>query len=277
MSGDQPKPGRGAVVAAQDAFHHESHEYDPSSPHLRHSKIRNAVVRDLTEMVQRSREATGGCRVIEVGAGHGTFTRTLVEAGAEVTVTEASRASADLLRERYRDEPRVTVFYDESGEDSLELSGAFDLVVCVSVLHHIPDYVGFIRSMIGKLRDGGSFYSVQDPLWYARLSRVTRTAHSGAYFAWRLGQGDYLQGLGTRMRRLRGVYNDSPSDLVEYHVVRDGVDEEAILELLSANFDRAEVFGYWSTQAPVFQRLGEKAGLRTNFGVRATGFHPHAG
>ena len=79
------------------------------------------------------------------------------------------------------------------------------------------------------------------------------------------------------MRRLRGVYNDSPSDLVEYHVVRDGVDEEAILELLSANFDRAEVFGYWSTQAPLFQRLGEMAGLRTNFGVRATGFHPHAG
>jgi 2-polyprenyl-3-methyl-5-hydroxy-6-metoxy-1,4-benzoquinol methylase len=261
----------GDVVAAQDSFHDSEHDYDPSSPHLRHPQIRNAVIRDLTGLVTRTVHRRGDCRVIEIGAGHGTFTETLLAAGAQVTVTEASRASAELLRERYAGNQRVEVFYDSTGEETLDLAGPFDMVVCVSVLHHIPDYLHFIEALVDKVNEGGAFYSVQDPLWYPRIGAMVHAAHMAAYMAWRVPQGDFRRGIGTRVRRFRGVYDDSPSDLVEYHVARKGVDEEAILGYLSTRFSDVHLFPYWSTQSPVLQLLGQVSRVKSNFGVVATG------
>lgn len=163
----------------------------------------------------------------------------------------------------------MTVLHDETGEECLSLPGPFDLVVCISVLHHIPDYLSFVDALTDKLGRGGSFYSVQDPLWYPRMPRVAHYSHMAAYFAWRLSQGNLRRGLATRVRRIRGVFNESESDLVEYHVVRSGVDELAILELLETRFESADVFSYWSTQSPTMQRLGEKTRFKTNFGVMA--------
>src|SRR4051794_12098246 len=125
MATSGSQTSRDAVVAAQDSFHDEQHDYDPSSPHLRHPQIRNAVVRDLTGLVRRTLDRTGRCRVIEIGAGHGTFTETLLAAGAQVTVTEASQASAALLQERYAGDGRVEVFYDSTGDETLGLPGRF--------------------------------------------------------------------------------------------------------------------------------------------------------
>jgi 2-polyprenyl-6-hydroxyphenyl methylase / 3-demethylubiquinone-9 3-methyltransferase len=262
---------RGSVVTAQDSFHDAQHAYEPGSPHLRHPQIRNAVTRDLQGLVGRARDRHGRCRVIEIGAGHGTFTETLLAGGAQVTVTEASQASAALLQERYAHDSRVQVFYDSTGEETLDLVGPFDLVVCVSVLHHIPDYLRFIDALTDRVEEGGAFYSVQDPLWYPRIGAAVHAAHMAAYFAWRVPQGDLWRGIGTRIRRLRRVYDDSPSDLVEYHVVRQGVDEEAIAEHLRAKFSDVDVFRYWSTQSPALQTLGQLTRMRSNFGVVASG------
>lgn len=259
-----------AVAAAQSAFHDQAHSYDAGSPHLRHAGVRNVVIRDLTELVKTCMTSFGRCRVLEIGAGHGTFTQTLLDAGATVTVTEASRTSADVLSERYRTDKRVTVLFDASGTDSLALTQSFDLTVCVSVLHHIPDYLKFIENLVAKVDQGGSFYSVQDPCLYSRMPPLTRRIQMTAYFAWRLTQGKYGRGAMTRLRRLRHEYNDSPSDLVEYHVVRDGLDEQAIHALLRPLFEDVELFSYWSTQSAVLQNLGARTAMRTNFGVRAS-------
>ena len=91
-----------------------------------------------------------------------------------------------------------------------------------------------------------------------------------AYLAWRLGQGNYARGLRTRWRRVRGVYSSSePSDFEEYHVVRDGVDAQALCELLTPLFKEVRVVEYWSTQSPAFQWMGERLRLRSTFGVVA--------
>lgn len=260
----------GEVVRAQDAAHAEGHDYVKGSPHLRHRKLREDIERRLTALVHDAIARTGDCRVLEIGAGHGTFTDVLVDAGARVTVTEASEASADHLRAAYAGDDRVNVFHDETGEFVLDQDETWDLAVMISVIHHIPDYVAFLDRLQGLVAPGGAIFSVQDPLFYPRRSRAAHVASRGSYFAWRLGQGNYARGLATRIRRLRGVYDESAeSDLVEYHVVRQGVDEEAIRTLLSARFD-VEVFTYWSTQGPVWQRLLEKTSLRSDFGIQAT-------
>lgn len=264
------RPEIDAVVAAQDAGHGEGHDYDKGSPHLRHTTLRTMVEGRLRELVASLIAETGGCRVLEIGAGHGTFTRCLLDAGATVTVTEASSSSAKRLLEEFGD--RIEVIHDETGEGVLDSDRQWDMAVMTAVLHHIPDYLAFLDRLCGLLRPGGALFTVADPVYYPRMSRRTHRTVRGMYLAWRVFQGGYRRGLSTRWRRLRGVYDDTnPSDLVEYHVVRDGVDEEAIRDLLAPRFADFELFTYWASQAPVFQKIGERTSMVCDFGLAARG------
>lgn len=259
-----------AVSRAQDVAHSDEFDYDKGSPHLRHAKLRGMVEARLTALVKAGIARTGSCKVLEVGAGHGTFTRCLIDAGATVTVTETSSASAEHLRRVFGD--AIDVRYDETGEGILAEAAQWDMAVMTSVVHHIPDYLSFLERLAGLVVEGGTIFTVQDPLYYPRMSKLAHRADRVAYLAWRVFQGNYGRGLATRMRRVRGVYADTePSDLVEYHVVRDGVDEEAIKALLDTLFADVEIFRYWSSQGPLFQRLGDRASLETTFGIEATG------
>lgn len=270
MSAEPAPVPRDAVVAAQDAGHGEGHDYDKGSPHLRHARLRTMIEHRLTVLVEQLGGDRGPCRVLEVGGGHGTFTQCLVDAGAEVTVTETSEASARALRERFGD--RVEVIHDREGVGILAEGRSWDLAVMTAVVHHIPDYAGFLDGLGERIAPGGALFTVADPLYYPRMPQLTHRTVRAMYLAWRVAQGDYRRGLATRLRRLRGVYDDSePSDLVEYHVVRDGVDEEAIRRGLEQRFADVEVFTYWASQAPVFQWLGERTPMVCDFGVQATG------
>lgn len=260
-----------AVTAAQDAGHGVDHDYELGSPHLRHRRLRTSIEARLTALVAETIARRGDCRVLEVGGGHGTFTRCLIDAGAHVVVTETSRASADLLRSTFPAD-KVTVIHDETGEGILADTRQWDLAVMTAVIHHIPDYLTFLDGLIKRLAPQGMLFTVADPLFYPRMSAVTHRLDRAAYLSWRLVQGDYARGLSTRLRRLRGVYDETqPSDLVEYHVVRDGVDEEAIRALCEARFESVEIFSYWASQAPVWQRIGDRTRLVTDFGVEAKG------
>jgi len=266
----EAEPHRDAVVAAQDAGHGHGHDYDKGSPHLRHTTLRSMVEGRLKKLVDASIAETGACRVLEIGAGHGTFTRCLLDAGATVTVTEASSASAQQLRDTFGD--AIEVIHDETGEGILDSGREWDIAVMTAVLHHIPDYVAFLDRLCGLLRTGGALFTVADPLYYPRMPKRTHRTVRGFYLTWRVFQGGYRRGLATRWRRLRGVYDETnPSDLVEYHVVRDGVDEEAIRELLEPRFEAFEVFSYWASQAPIFQKWGERTSMVCDFGLVASG------
>ena len=260
-----------SVVGAQSDSHSHDHDYRVGSPHLKHDSVRSMVERRLQDMV-RATSGPDGCHVLEIGAGHGGFTDVLLASGAQVTVSEVSEASAERLSRRFTGNPDVRVIHDASGEDVLRIDEQWAAVVMISVLHHIPDYLSFVRAVADKVRPGGGFLSVQDPIWYPRRTRAAHVASRGSYFAWRAFQGELRRGLATRTRRLRGIYDDSePSDLVEYHVMRNGVDEEAILRVLAEDFDSVDVFRYWSTQSGSGQRIGERFGRLTDFGVAATG------
>lgn len=262
-------PADSQVVLAQDRAHPAGHDYDKGSPHLRHPQLRSMVQGRLEALVAEAIARTGRCRVLEIGAGHGTFTETLLAAGATVTVTETSRASAQHLRAVFAGDRRVRVLYDATGEELFELGETFDLAAIISVLHHIPDYLAFLHRLGDRIEPDGAIFSVQDPLFYPRRSLPAHVASRGSYFLWRLGQGEVRRGLRTRLRRLRGVWSETEeSDLVEYHVVRQGCDEEAIREALDPAFEVA-IFRYWSTQSPLLQRLGERTRLRSDFGVVA--------
>lgn len=261
----------GVVERSQDAIHGNGFDYTVGSPHLRHDRLRlrldTRIRGEIAAILQRRSE----CAVLEIGAGHGFFTDTVLSAGASATVTEMSSASFDYLAEHFRDDARVRVVYDCDGGAPFRDQLRYDVILLISVIHHIPDYLGVIQKLCDTvLRPGGTVITFQDPLWYPRRTRYQRMSSWAPYFAWRVTRGDYRRGLATRWRRLRGIYSDSePSDLVEYHVVRRGVDELALQALLERRFAEVEVDRYFSTQSPLLQSICEKRSPHNTFGMVA--------
>jgi SAM-dependent methyltransferase len=257
----------------QERHYTDTIEYWRGSPHIAHPRLRDQLTSVLRETLRDLRQAGLPLDVLEVGAGHGGYTEVALAAGATVTAVDMSRPALDELRRRYGTNQRLTTVHTADG--SLDaLDGQFSLLLLVSVLHHIPDYRAFVGNALTFVRPEGALLSLQDPLHYTRVGRRVRLLDRGSYLIWRLGQGNLTTGVATMSRRARRVYDDTkPSDTVEYHVVRQGVDEEALVELLAPRFTDVGVLRYWSNQLPAGQSLGERLQLQNTFGIRAVGRH----
>ncbi len=256
----------------QELGHGPDHDYRAGSPHLKHSSLAES----LTAVVRSAIDSVAGrglpLTLLEIGAGHGGYTEPALAAGCSVTATETSRSSVERMRARFRSNPRFSVAFSPDGSLDVLGEATFSLVLCASVLHHIPDYLTFVDQAVDRLNPGGGFVSVADPLWYPRLRRVDYRASRVAYLAWRTTRGNYRRGISTQWRRLRGVYDPgNPADMVEYHVNRSGVDEQALVDLLEPRFSSVRLLPYWSTQAAVFQHLGDRLGTRNCFALLAEG------
>jgi SAM-dependent methyltransferase len=242
-------------------------------PHLAHPELRAWTVQLVADAAQRAVSRGLPPRLLEIGAGDGGLTEPLLARGFEVTATEVSRPAVDRLRAAFDGNPRFTAVHDAAEDTSGVEGGPFAVVLCASVLHHIPDYLSVVERAIGRhLAPGGAFVSVQDPLRYDSMSPVAHRFDRAAYLLWRLGRGNRASGLVSLKNRLTGRLDPSrPGDMVEYHVVRNGVDERALQELLEPSFDELNVLTYWSNQARLAQRLGRRFGLANQFALVAEG------
>lgn len=86
-----------------------------------------------------------GQRLLEIGAGHGTFTERFAETGAVVAVEPGSDAAAR-LSERFVGDKRVTTV---AGVASDVVEDGFDAAVMINVLEHIEDEA----AVLGDLRE----------------------------------------------------------------------------------------------------------------------------
>jgi SAM-dependent methyltransferase len=259
------------MVNLQEVYYGSGIDYRKGSPHLSHWALYDRLTELLRTEVRRLDAQGLPLRVLEIGAGHGGFTEPALALNCDVTAVDMSEPAVGELRRRFGTNPKLEAIHDPAG-DLRGIDGEYTLLMCVSVLHHIPDYLGFLENATKRLAPGGALLTLQDPTWYPR-NRLAHRAERAAYFAWRLGQGKPGRGLQTRLRRMRGVYDETnPSDMVEYHVVRDGVDEQAILSFARERFAEASLIPYWSNQLKVAQGLGERLGLRSSFGIAARGY-----
>jgi SAM-dependent methyltransferase len=240
-------------------------------PHLAHPELRAWIINLLADVIERTTVRGLPARVLEIGAGGGAFTEPLLARGFEVTATEVSGPAVDRLRATFGGNPCFDVFLDEAEDASGVPGGPFSLVFCASVLHHIPDYLSFVEKVTGEhLAPGGAFLSVQDPLRYDTMSPAAHRFDRAAYLTWRLGRGNRLSGLVSLKNRLTGQLDPSrPGDMVEYHVVRNGVDEQALEGLLEPWFGALRVVRYWSNQSRLAQRLGRRWSLLNQFALIA--------
>lgn len=241
------------------------------SPHLKHPSVRK-FYRDLVVRVfNTAKRHAENPRVLDLGAGEGSATQAFLELGARVTATDISESQLTALGARCnRFGDRLAVRREEVSETLGRRGDEYDIVVMNAFLHHIPDYLSVVHEALSVLRPRGQLFSFQDPLRYDTLGRGEYFFSQGAYFFWRFFQGNYLQGLRTRIRRIRGIYiPGSKEDDAEYHVTRNGVDQNAIANLLASEAFACEVVRYFSTQSRAFQMLGNALGIANSFAVIA--------
>jgi len=255
----------------QESAYDATVDYRVGSPHLAHWRLNTLLTQLLREHIHAIARDGLPMTALEVGAGHGGFTEILLSSGCRVTALEASKPSVTVLEQRFGLNDNFEAIYTADGSlDAAE--GPFSLGVCASVLHHIPDYLDFLDQLSNRIGVGGSIVAIQDPLWYPRMSALIHRLDRVSYLVWRLGRGDYKRGLASMSRRIRGQLDETkPGDMVEYHVVRSGVDEDAVVTFLQSRFDHVELLPYWSNQMAAAQRLGEALKLRNTFAVVASG------
>lgn len=265
--GRSTSAGTSTVQHFQEETYAESWDYRAGSPHLVHRGLYDWLVSEVLGTLRAVRGQGLPPTVLEIGAGHGGYTEPVLAAGGQVTATEMSRPSLVHLQDRFGANSSFRGEFDPDG--SLDVLGdqRFSVMLCASVLHHIPDYMMFVRRAVSRhLLEGGSFISIQDPLWYPGVPFLMRTADRVAYLSWRMTQGQYTTGARTLLRRIRGVYDETnPADMVEYHAVRSGVDQDRLRAMLAESFQAVRLGCYWSTPSGVFQRAGTWLGLQNTF------------
>lgn len=259
------------IQALQERAYSAGYDYRANAPHLRHARLYDWFTSALRAEIAHVSQSGLPTTVLEIGAGDGAFVEPLLAAGAKVTATEMSRDSLAALQSRFRTNPAFEAVFDPEGSlDDLD-GRRYAIVLYASVLHHIPDYLAALSNACDHhLMPGGTLMTIQDPMWYPSLRRGVRSTSEVMYLTWRLTRGDLLRGIRSRSRRMRHeLRTDEPSDMVEYHAVRNGVSQDDIARLLSARFEHVAVTQYWSAHAPIWQRTGQRLGLRNTFAVRA--------
>jgi SAM-dependent methyltransferase len=249
-------------------------EYAEGAPQIKHAVLRG-LYRELAASVYR--EACGTCQqpsLLDLGAGEGSMTRPFLELGARVTVVDISeRRLAALQASCTGHTDRLELICDDVWNaiaKARKNGRQFNIVTMNAFMHHIPDYIGLIREAMTVLAPEGLFFSFQDPMRYDSLGTFCRAFSNIAYYSWRVFRGDLVGGIKRCFRRARGVFlEDCPADLVDYHGVRNGVDQEAVCRLLESNGFDCRITQYFSTQSRAWQPIGIMLGLKNTFGVVA--------
>lgn len=260
----------------QELAHAADYDYRAGSPHLKHERLHGRLVGELRAVLAETRARGLPPTLLEVGAGDGAFVAPALAAGFRVTGAEMARPAIARLERRFAGNPRFAALFVAEETPYPITDGRFAVVLCASVLHHIPDYLDTIDQVVAHhLEPGGMFVCFQDPLWRPGMGRAARLCSEAAYLSWRVTQGNYRRGIATRLRRLRGVYDDANiSDTAEYHAVRQGVDQTRLVDFLSGRFDDVALTTYLSTPAGLWQRLGDRIGVHNTFAVVARGYRP---
>ena len=244
------------------------------SPHRRHAVVRARYARLAAEVFARARSFTPVPHVLDLGAGDGAVTRTFLELGARVTAADVSAHQLAVLAERNHDfADRLAVATGDAAAtlDALRRDGTrFDIVTAVSFLHHIPNYLPIVEAAVDLLEPHGQLFVFQDPMRADTLTTRNAILARIAYAAWRIRRPDAAGGIRRYLRRRRGVWlDDCAADNVEYHELRGGVDQHAIVALLGGLGFETRVVYYFATQSPLWQRIGERLGARNKFALVA--------
>ena len=246
-------------------------DYLDDAPHLKHRSVNKIYNSTVLEAFKEARKNSKTPVVLDLGAGEGEATISFLKLGCKVIAVDISLPQIESLKikcEEYND--MLEVKCQDINDFFINNSTDYDIIVFNSFLHHLPDYLDIIERSLSLIKGSGVFFCFQDPIRYDTLNFFTNKFSIIAYFSWRIRKGDVIGGFKRRIRRYRGIYyDDSVHDNAEYHATRNGVDQNAISDLLYRYSFETKVVKYFSTQSSAFQYFGEKFKLENTFGIVA--------
>jgi SAM-dependent methyltransferase len=242
-----------------------------ASPHLKHQHIKNEYLQLVAGVFEEARKNAETPKILDLGSGDGSVTLPFLAFGAKVTAVDISSEQLNsLVKNCALYGTNFSQHCDDVSHFLQHSDDKYDVIVANSFLHHIPDYMLLIQQCLPHLNARGIFFSFQDPLRYDTLTRFNRHFSRFSYLSWRVFQGDFWGGFSRMMRRRRGILlDDCVEDNAEYHVTRNGVDQDAIADFLKTNSFHVRIKSYFATQNAVFQYLGLRIGRVNMFSVVA--------
>lgn len=242
------------------------------APHIQHASLQRLYLSLLSEAY--SDLITNSVKqpyVVDLGAGDGMATVPILTRGAKVAAIDISEEQLRRFRENTAFcSEQVDVICGDAHNVLDGWTGPCDMIMAVSFLHHIPDCLGLVERATRLLRPGGVLFTFQDPMAYDSVRRFDRLFSVISYGFWRIFRGDLVGGVGRYIRRRRGIYLDAcEADNVEYHVVRNGIDQRRIRQILENTGFRTKIIEYHSTQSPFWQRIGDRLSIKNHFAVIA--------
>lgn len=261
-----------AALANVSAYNEEAtREYIDGAPHIKHKSLRTLYSKLLVQAFDNAKKNTRTPKVLDLGAGEGSVTLPFLELGAKVVAVDISKSQLEALKSKCDSYGEMLEIRCEDINITLEdKSKKYDIIVVNSFLHHVPDYIGMISEATTILNPSGQFFSFQDPMRYDTVGTGTAALSKLAYFSWRIFKGDVIGGIKRRVRRSRGIYlEDSVHDNTEYHVTRNGVDQNAIRKLFNEQGFNCNIALYFSTQSHFFQLIGSLFMMKNTFAVLA--------
>ena len=123
---------------------------------------------------------------LDIGAGTGNLTGRLLQMGYSVTAVDISTDMCKILRSKhssYLKNSKLTVV--NSPIENLTFDAdRFDLITVYSVLHHLPDYLAAITSVLVFLKKGGIVYIDHEasPFYWKPESSALANLIKGIYY-----------------------------------------------------------------------------------------------
>ena len=135
----------------------EAKYYEALHPEVYSRKEQKRIIQNLVtitgQIVDNQKNA------LDVGAGTGNLTGKLLALGYKVVAIDISPQMCQILRRKFSAYiPKQLSVVNSPVEDLTFSEGKFDLITGYSVLHHLPDYLAALQTLVYYLKRGGVIY-----------------------------------------------------------------------------------------------------------------------
>jgi 2-polyprenyl-3-methyl-5-hydroxy-6-metoxy-1,4-benzoquinol methylase len=221
-----------AVVEANRRYHDAHITVYEEITHVAFPHYARRVQSHLNRIQQFLPRPAEECTALDAGAGTGYFTKFLLERGFNVKAIEVSAAMRSQLAQRFPDAAQLEIINSDIAEYLAETPEQVDVISFVSVLHHIYDYQKVLSLAASKLAPGGVLYSTCDPIPSQRPA-ASKAVHQIDKLAYALG---HPSAITRRLTRSAAPLSESDGsmELAEYHAMRNGLNLDAIRQVLSS-------------------------------------------
>jgi ubiquinone/menaquinone biosynthesis C-methylase UbiE len=135
----------------------EAKYYEALHPEVYSRKEQRRITQNLATITNQI--ADNQKNALDVGAGTGNLTGKLLELGYKVVATDISPEMCQILSRKFSTYiPKRLSVVNSPVEDLTFSESKFDLIAGYSVLHHLPDYLATLQTLVRYLKRGGIIY-----------------------------------------------------------------------------------------------------------------------